>query len=117
MKLQQILEDIEFIEKWAEHECYKNVNNYMTKHDLPHAKIIHGTVTSENKRIGHAWILNGNKVIDPTLGKIIPKNDYYRILNAKEDKIYTDIEAMRMSLFTRNHGPWSNSENKKFLNR
>lgn len=115
-KQSSLLEIIQHIEKGIQGHCFKNVVDYVLKHSLPNVKIIHGEVNDKNgKRISHAWIINNDKVIDPTIGVIIPKIDYYKKLKAKEKNSYTDMQAIRMAMMTKNYGEWNKEEIKKFL--
>ena len=92
------------IPKGAEGDCYKNVQDYLLDNDLPNAVIVHGEVTNgSGKVIGHAWIINGVDVIDPTTGVITTKEKYER-LNPKEEARYSFSDAMKMRFKTKNYG-------------
>jgi hypothetical protein len=59
---------------------------------LPNAVIVHGEVTNgSGKVIGHAWIINGVDVIDPTTGVITTKEKYYDFDYLPDDESCDDI--------------------------
>lgn len=106
------------IAKGKEGECYKNVQDYLLENDLPAAMIVHGEITSrEGNRIKHAWIEDGERVIDPTTGVIANKEDYYARLKPTADDVYTFEEAMKLRFKTKNFGAWTDAELLKVLGR
>jgi ADP-Ribosyltransferase in polyvalent proteins/Family of unknown function (DUF5824) len=106
----------EVIPKGKEGDCYKNVQDYLLDNDLPNAFIVHGEVTNGlGKTIGHAWIVNGVYVIDPTTGVITTKEEYYERLNPKEEARYNIMDAIKMRFKTQNYGAWTDAEVKKIL--
>jgi hypothetical protein len=81
-------------------QCYEETFNIMLNDDIvaKEGVIVHGKVRDpKTKRwIEHAWIEMGNVVIDPTISDgMIPIKKYYDNLNAKPEKRYTNLEAVR----------------------
>jgi hypothetical protein len=82
--------------------CYEETFNIMMNDDMvaKDGVIVHGKVQDPKteKWIEHAWIEMGNVVIDPTISDgMIRKNKYYKELNAKPEKQYTQLEAVRQA--------------------
>lgn len=96
--------------------CYQNAYKYILHNDLPECKLVHGEVTNyTGETLQHAWIVDGDEIIDPTSGVITSKDKYYELLKAKDINTYTDLEAMKMATETKNSGPWTDEERKKIL--
>ncbi len=78
------------------------------------AKLAHATVTGtgggiEGVEYGHAFILiNDGYVIDVATGKEVgfPKEEYYRVGNVKDVKLYTVNEMLQAALSSGHYGPW-----------
>jgi hypothetical protein len=65
------------------------------------------------KRIEHAWCELGDQVADlaqPVGARLVPRESYYRVIRPEVSRRYTLEEALVLSIRTRNHGPWTESE-------
>jgi len=83
-------------------QCYEETFNIMMNDDIVAREgvIVHGKVhdPQTDKWIDHAWIEMGTMVIDPTIGDgMIRKPLYYKTFNAKPEKQYTQLEAVRQA--------------------
>ena len=97
-------------------DCYEAAANYLLSNaDNPDLRIVHGEVAGqgplEGVTFGHAWIEDGDTVIDNSNGRQIrmPKADYYAL--GQIDRInnihsYRPQEAMHRMLDTQVYGPW-----------
>ena len=100
-------------------ECYQNALTYMmTNPRNKNLRLCHGLVTGQGDIEGivytHAWVENGNKVIDKTINVELDKRLYYAIGNIKKNDVYS-YTHQEMSENVRNfktYGPWE----KKLLN-
>lgn len=72
--------------------------------------LVHGVVTGQGAIEGiqycHAWVENGNKVIDNTIPLIINKDIYYRIGHIEITRKYNASETMKMLEKYETYGPW-----------
>lgn len=114
------------IERGTEGACYSNVMHYALKPENEHlfdsGKIIIGDVTNAlGKTINHAWIEDGDSIIDPTTGVITSKEKYYDSLLPSSTTEYTVMEYFKMMNMTKKKGTlppqWTNEEVKKILGR
>jgi hypothetical protein len=64
-------------------------------------------VMTNGTRNHHAWVEQGNKVIDPTAGVIVSKKFYYRDVEAIVDTKYTVEQALICMLKSKHFGPWN----------
>lgn len=68
-------------------ECLRNAFQYAMKNG---GEVVHGTVTNkEGKSFLHAWVEDGDLVIDPTQDLQIEKSRYYKLLNIQNPKTYS----------------------------
>ena len=96
-------------------DCYDAAYKYITTHNDPSLRVVHGMVDGQGPlkgiRYDHAWIEKGDMVIDTSNGKNleIPKIVYYAIGNIKENQLirYTQKEAMAASLKSGRTSGWS----------
>lgn len=93
--------------------CFQNVWQYANQHAKKHGlksnlRVVHGKVRliSTGQVIDHAWIEEGNKVIDPTAGVTMAKKRWYELLDARPESKYTVEEAMVASFRSQHYGPW-----------
>jgi len=114
-----------FTARAAEGDCYEAAANYIVERGLglwggkgkPKSGLIlvHGEVAGqgplEGVNFGHAWVLDGNTVIDNSNGRNLrmPKSAYYAL--GKIDEINNfheyDVETARhMLLRFKTYGPW-----------
>lgn len=98
------------IEKYEEGNCFKNVITWITRNDTD-VIVVHGKVNDMNGRIiDHAWLENGDRVIDPTVGVNVDKTKYYSITKAVAESKYTSEQALINALRVGNGGPWTKEE-------
>jgi hypothetical protein len=79
--------------------------------------LVHGMVSGRGelagKRFGHAWVEDGDTVLDYSNGNNlrIPKEVYYAIGNIKDEDCikYTSTDACVMMLKEKHWGPWEMS--------
>lgn len=71
------------------------------------ANIVHGLATNiEGLSFMHAWIEEGETVIDPTQGVSNPKKRVYELLKIKKVTVYTYEEALIKAVQAGHYGPW-----------
>ena len=91
--------------------CYELSGRYVSGH--PEAILVHGRLTNRfergHKEIEHAWVEEGNKIFDPVMDKVWPKETYEGVFNVKVYKKYTHIEVLKMTLEYKNWGPWDST--------
>jgi hypothetical protein len=100
-------------------DCYEAAANYIIERAVfdpdSKLKLEHGEVMGqgplEGTQFGHAWVLDGRTVIDPSNGKMLkmPKDAYYRM--GRIDEIgnvhtYTWKQAKRKLVDRKTYGPW-----------
>ena len=92
--------------------CYPDAYHYMRDHADKKLTLVHGLVSGqghlEGIRYGHAWVLDGNKVIDPSIGRTFPKSMYYKVgeITKKESTEYTFMEMVQEVSKSGTYGPW-----------
>ncbi len=94
--------------------CYADAWRFMIKHS--EGKLVHGTVYSGNRRIGHAWVqVNPDFIWEPQTGRYFTnlgfRYDYAPIIN----NAYTSEQAAIMVARTRHFGPWTEEERRRYL--
>ncbi|MDD5500786.1 MAG: DUF192 domain-containing protein [Candidatus Omnitrophica bacterium] len=94
--------------------CYADAWRFMIKHS--EGKLVHGTVYSGNRRIGHAWVqANPDFIWEPQTGRYFTnlgfRHDYAPIVN----NAYTSEQAAIMVARTGHFGPWTGEERRRFL--
>ncbi|MCK5536358.1 MAG: hypothetical protein KAI79_05990 [Bacteroidales bacterium] len=102
--------------------CFVDAYKYMdTNHSLT---LVHGLVTGQGPIEGivynHAWVEDGNTVIDASLKEQgrdtykFPKDLYYAIGNIQKKTTfkYTYEEMVSKMVETENYGPWEKILNK-----
>jgi len=94
--------------------CYADAWRFLIKEG--EGKLVHGTVYSGNRRIGHAWVeTDSGFVWEPETGR------YFTLLGFKcdfapiEDHRYTPEQAAIMVARTRHFGPWTEEERSQYL--
>ena len=97
-------------------DCYQVSADYVVNHSLSGGGnglvLVHGIVTGQGPirgiQYGHAWVEDGDEVIDKSRGRDIrmPKVLYYALGNVSETVRYTPDEARRKMLDTGTYGPW-----------
>ena len=89
--------------------CYTGAVNHVT--DAEVGTLVHGSVWSPNlrRRIGHAWVEDGNFVYDyETLGQMrtYDRDWFYEEAQAQVHGRWTPEQAMKMRLRQGHTGPW-----------
>jgi len=94
-------------------DCYVVSYRYISSHPSKKIKLVHGLVTGQGALQGlvynHAWIEEGNKVLDLTLPKKHQKMDkkvYYALGHIKTTFEYNFQEVMEKSSDIGTYGPW-----------
>ena len=104
-------------------DCYEAAVNYLLDHTLGMGvqnpnhdlRLVHGEVAGqgplEGKTLGHAWIEDGDMVIDQSNGRDVymPKWMYYqlgRIHELNNIHVYTPEQARAKMIETKIYGPW-----------
>ncbi len=93
--------------------CYQEAMDYMIIHPLNKKLLLcHGLVTGQGAIEGivytHAWVEEGNRVIDETMSLKIDKGLYYSIGNINKKNVYS-YTRQQMSENVRKfktYGPW-----------
>lgn len=101
--------DLDSIPEKNKHgNCYTSAVNYVMKH--PDTILVHGIVTGqgaiEGIEYGHAWVEDGDTVIDTASGKELPKFLYYALGNIHYTKRYSYNDMLEKMLETETYGPW-----------
>ena len=101
--------DIDNIPEKNKHgDCYVQAFHYVQSH--PNTTLVHGIVTGqgaiEGIQYNHAWVEEGNNVIDKTVNLTIPIIIYYAIGNIKLVKKYSFKETIENALRYGTYGPW-----------
>ena len=116
--IQEAIDRISLFEKKfrTDGTCYVDAYKYISENR--NLKLVHGLVTGqgdiEGIRYNHAWIEDGNTVIDASLKEQgrstykFPKDLYYAIgqINPKTTFRYTYKETVKKMYDTENYGPW-----------
>jgi hypothetical protein len=102
--------------KQAMGDCYETAGRYMLDNGLsgknPNIKLVHGEVSGQGplqgKTFGHAWIEDGDNIIDNSNGRHItmPKSEYYHIGNISNTRSYSPDQARENFLKYEHFGPW-----------
>ena len=88
--------------------CYELAGRYVSEH--PEAVLVHGKLVNRFGRghpeIDHAWVEIGDKIFDPVMDKMWPKDLYEQLFNATIYHRYTFKQVLKMSLRHEHWGPW-----------
>jgi len=102
--------------------CYADAWRFVIREG--EGELIHGTVYSENRRIGHAWVETSTGWIwEPETGRYFTRlgfRDAFAPIiesryTAEEAAIYTAEEAAMMAARIKNLGPWSEQDRRRYL--
>lgn len=101
-------------------DCYEANGRYFVNHAVfpgqdKNLRLVHGEVSGqgplEGVNYGHAWVEDGNTVIDVSNGRSLrmPKNAYYALGNIKDNgnlHVYKPEDVRRKMLQHEHWGPW-----------
>lgn len=94
--------------------CYPDAWRFVIKEGEGY--LVHGTVWSRGKRIGHAWVETETGYIwEPETKKFYTKLGFENGASPVEQQRYTPTEAAIMAARTKHHGPWSEQERRQHL--
>jgi len=89
--------------------CYQVALNTFMENPSKY-KLVHGIVTGQSAisgiQYGHAWVEDGDMVIDNTVPIKIPKVVYYAIGNIEYVKSYNSTDVWKMLDKFGTYGPW-----------
>ena len=109
----------------ADGECYENAASMLVMRNLSsvklteNARLVHGRPTLQCEpfiEYGHAWIEDGDLVIDPSVDAMnpttMPRFLYYSLgkIDHEQCLVYTKEEARRWLLAYMHYGPWEGPE-------
>jgi len=98
-------------------DCYEAAGKYMMDHGLfggrPEMLLVHGEVTGQGRlegmKYGHAWIEDGDMVIDESNGRSlqIPRAVYYHLGKIGSNVHKYTMDEFRQQVTNHEHwGPW-----------
>ena len=89
--------------------CYEDAWRFLIKEE--EGELIHGTVESLGRRIGHAWVeLPTGFIWEPETRQFLKKADFEAIAKPQEEARYSVTEAAIMLARVGKHGPWTEEE-------
>ncbi len=96
--------------------CYPDAWRWLMKEES--GTLVHGTVMSLGKRIGHAWIETDSGFIwEPLTADFFRYSAWQAAAEPIEESRYTVEEAAIMVARTGNHGPWTAEERMRHIGR
>ena len=94
--------------------CYQDAWRFLIKEGEGY--LVHGTVWSKDKRIGHAWVETETGYIwEPETRKFYTILGFNNAASPIEQHRYTPTEAAVMAARTKHFGPWTAEEKSQFL--
>jgi len=94
--------------------CYADAWRFVIREG--EGDLIHGTVYSGNRRIGHAWVETSTGWIwEPETGKYFTDLGFRANLAPIVESRYTAEEAAIMAARTKHFGPWTEQERQRYL--
>lgn len=107
---------IKVIERFGAGTCYGNAWRWLIKEEA--GTLVHGTVHSLGKRMGHAWVeTDAGYIWEPQTGGFFTYNSWQTAAEPIEESRYTAEEAAIMAARSKHHGPWSEEERMRYLRR
>ncbi len=98
----------------AKGTCYEDAWRFLIKQE--EGELIHGTVESLGKRIGHAWVeLPTGYIWEPQTKGYFSRKGFDIAASPIEEHRYTVEEAAIMVVRVGKHGPWTDEERAKWL--
>ncbi len=96
--------------------CYADAWRFLIKEK--EGDLIHGTVFSGGRRIGHAWVETSTGWLwEPETGRYFTRLGFRDAFAPEIESRYTAEEAAIMAARTKNLGPWSEQERRQYLKR
>jgi len=94
--------------------CYADAWRFVIREG--EGTLVHGTVYSGNRRIGHAWVETATGWIwEPETGKYFTDLGFRANLAPIVESRYTAEEAAIMAARTKHFGPWTEQERQRYL--
>jgi len=94
--------------------CYPDAWRWLMKEES--GTLVHGTVISLGKRIGHAWIeTDAGFIWEPLTGDFFRYNAWQAAAEPIEEHRYTVEEAAIMVARMGHHGPWTAEERTEHI--
>ncbi len=94
--------------------CYANAWRFLIREG--EGELIHGTVFSGGRRMGHAWVVTSSDwVWEPETGRYFTRLGFSDAFAPAIESRYTAEEAAIMAARTKNLGPWSEQERRRYL--
>jgi len=94
--------------------CYEDAWRFLIKEE--EGELIHGTIESLGRRIGHAWVeLPTGYIWEPQTKSYFSIKDFDIAASPLEEHRYTVEEAAIMLSRVGKHGPWIKEEREQFL--
>jgi len=94
--------------------CYADAWRFLIKKG--EGKLVHGTVYSGDRRIGHAWVETGyDSIWEPQTGTHLTRLAYRYEASPIEEHRYTPEEAAIMVARVGHFGPWTDEERSRYL--
>ena len=96
--------------------CYEEAWRLLIKEG--EGELIHGTVLSEGRRIGHAWVeLPTGYIWEPQTKNYYTRGGFNIAASPVEEHRYSPEEAAIMVARVGKHGPWTEEERARWLKR
>jgi len=94
--------------------CYADAWRFLIKEG--EGKLVHGTVYSDNRRIGHAWVqTNSDFIWEPQTGRYFTNLGFRDSFAPVEESRYTPEEAAIIVARAKHFGPWTEEERHRYL--
>jgi len=94
--------------------CYADAWRFLIKHG--EGELVHGTVYSGNRRIGHAWVqTNPDFIWEPQTGRYFTNLGFRCDFAPIEESRYSPEQAAVMLARARHFGPWTEEERRQYL--
>ncbi|MDD5083066.1 MAG: hypothetical protein PHU08_06830, partial [Dehalococcoidales bacterium] len=94
--------------------CYADAWRFVIKEG--EGELVHGTVFSGNRRMGHAWVETATGwVWEPETGRYFTRLGFRCDFAPIEESRYTAEEAAIMVARTKHLGPWTEQERQRYL--
>ena len=92
--------------------CYEDALLFIIKEKEGY--LVHGTVLSNGKRIGHAWVETlAGYIWEPETKKFYNRKLFQAFTKAIEEQRYTPEQAFALARRTYHSGPWTEEERRR----